>query len=431
MHKVRGLNRSGSHFVQQAGRPSDVLILGGGVIGLACAYYLLKSGRGVTVLEQAAIGSGSSHGNCGTITPSHLPLAAPGQVAQAMTWMFSPDAPLLVRPTLDPTRIAWLVKFASRCNARDFREVMERRVPLLLHSRALLEQLVRGDDLDCEFESSGTLYVFRDPTKLEVARRLLPVLRELGLEVRELDGPATEAFEPALLPGVAGAFHNPGDARLRPDRLVSELARRVRELGGTLVERCPVNGLVTADGRTTAVATGHGEYSAQDVVLALGAWSPMLARQAGVNLPIQPGKGYSITYERPRLAPKIPVVLKEAGVCVTAWDSGYRLGSTMEFAGYDDSLNPARLAALERGAAAYLREPLGPAVVEQWQGWRPMTYDELPVIGRAPALENLWLATGHGMLGVTMAAATGLLISEMVGGKRPSLDPAPYSPARF
>lgn len=410
---------------------ADVLVLGAGVIGLACAYYLLKSGRAVTVLEQDRVGGGSSHGNCGTITPSHLPLAAPGQVRQALLGMLDADSPLLIRPTADPARLAWLLRFAARCNAEDFRTVMQRRVPMLLQSRLMLEQLVRDEALDCEFESSGTLYVFRDAAKLEQARAHLPLLRNFGCKVRELDGRAAEVFEPALLPGVAGALHNPGDARLRPDRLVTELLRRVRELGGHVIEHSPISRLDTEGGRITAVVAGDTKWTASDAVMALGAWSPQLARTVGLRLPIQPGKGYSITYTRPALAPTIPVVLKEAGVCVTAWDSGYRLGSTMEFAGYDTSLNPQRLAALERGAAKYLHEPIGPQVVERWQGWRPMTYDELPIIGRAPLLKNLWLATGHGMLGVTLAAITGALVAELIGGKTPRLDPTPFSAARF
>jgi D-amino-acid dehydrogenase len=165
-------------------------------------------------------------------------------------------------------------------------------------------------------------------------------------------------------------------------------------------------------------------------VLALGAWSPALARGLDLRVPIQPGKGYSITYTRPARAPVIPLTLKEASVCVTAWESGYRLGSTMEFAGYDTSLNRTRLDALRRGAAEYLHEPEGPAVVEEWFGWRPMTPDDLPMIGRAPGTDNLVLATGHGMLGVSLSAITGLLVSEVVAGTPPSLDLAPYAAAR-
>ncbi|MGH8174449.1 MAG: NAD(P)/FAD-dependent oxidoreductase, partial [Rhodanobacteraceae bacterium] len=163
----------------------------------------------------------------------------------------------------------------------------------------------------------------------------------------------------------------------------------------------------------------------------LGAWTPPLARQLGLRVPIQPGKGYSITYSRPAICPSMPLVLKERSVCVTAWSSGYRLGSTMEFAGYDSSMNRRRLDALRRGAREYLLDPEGAEVIEEWYGWRPMTPDDLPVLGRAPGIDNLVLATGHGMLGVSMSAITGLLVSELIAGAPPSIDLSPYSIARF
>ena len=156
-----------------------------------------------------------------------------------------------------------------------------------------------------------------------------------------------------------------------------------------------------------------------------------MARQIGLRLPIQPGKGYSITYARPRHAPAVPLVLEERSVCVTAWGSGYRLGSTMEFSGYDSTLNAARLAALRRGAAEYLEEPEGPVMEEQWYGWRPMTYDDLPVIGRAARYGNLTLATGHGMLGMSLSAITAQLVTDLLSGRTARLDMAPLSPRRF
>jgi len=205
----------------------------------------------------------------------------------------------------------------------------------------------------------------------------------------------------------------------------------VRAAGGVIHEHTAVAGLRTDGGRILAVNTSQGEFTAAEVVYALGAWSPQLAKTVGLKLPIQPGKGYSITFRRPELAPAIPLVLKERSVCVTAWPSGYRLGSTMEFAGYDRSLNRTRLDALKRGAAEYLREPLGPAVEEEWYGWRPMTPDDLPIIGRVPALANLALATGHGMLGVSLSAITGQLVSELLCGRPPSFDLAPFAATRF
>jgi D-amino-acid dehydrogenase len=146
---------------------------------------------------------------------------------------------------------------------------------------------------------------------------------------------------------------------------------------------------------------------------------------------MQPGKGYSITYARPSLAPRHPLVLQERSVCVTTWEDGYRLGSTMEFSGYDASLNPRRLGALERGAREYLREPLGPSKREEWFGWRPMTFDDLPIIGRVPGSAPLWLATGHGMLGVSMSVATAELVADLVTGRPPRIDPSPFRLERF
>ncbi|HJU25627.1 MAG TPA: FAD-dependent oxidoreductase, partial [Rhodanobacteraceae bacterium] len=166
-------------------------------------------------------------------------------------------------------------------------------------------------------------------------------------------------------------------------------------------------------------------------VLALGAWSPRVARQLGMRLPIQPGKGYSITTSRPDPAPQRPLVLREPGVCVTTWPSGFRLGSTMEFAGYDDTLNRTRLEALRRGARAYLHAPFGDEVQEEWWGWRPMCVDEVPLIGTTNRWRNLVLATGHGMMGVSMSAATGELVAALMGGGEPAIDPLPYSPSRF
>ncbi|HUP92210.1 MAG TPA: FAD-dependent oxidoreductase [Solimonas sp.] len=410
----------------------DVLILGGGVVGLACAQALLAEGRSVTVLEARSAGSGASHGNCGTITPSHAPpLAAPGQVAIALRSLLHGDAPLHIKPRLDPALFAWLLRFAARCNSRDHATGMRAKAALLNSSRQLLAELIREHRLDCEFAESGTLYVYRDRAACERAARLAEPLRALGIPMQVLDGASARRMEPALNDSIAGALHFPLDARLRPDRLVAELARIVRAAGGRIVEHTAVTGFSVSGERVTQARTAAGDFAGREVVLALGAWSPQLGAGLGLKLPIQPGKGYSITYTRPRIWPRIPVTLRERSVCVTGWDSGFRLGSTMEFAGYDTSLNRTRLDALTRAAREYLVEPAGPELVEEWYGWRPMVYDDLPLIGRTARLSNLWLATGHGMLGVSNAAGTARMLADLVAGRAPMLDPRPYSPARF
>jgi D-amino-acid dehydrogenase len=411
---------------------ADVLILGGGVIGLACAHYLLAEGRSVRVLEQGRIGGGASHGNCGTITPSHAPpLAAPGMIGQAMRWMLSPSAPLYIKPRWDPALMRWLRTAAGRCNPRDWRASGLAKGAMLKHSRALIEELVTSRSLDCGFEPGGFHYVFRRARALEKQKRDLPLLAELGIEAQVFDAAALAADEPALHPGMAGSLFFPGDAQLRPERYTAELARLVRAAGGVIEEGVRVTGLQRGRHGIEAVQTTEGRHRAGKVLVALGAWSPEFERMIRMPIPIQPGKGYSITYERPALAPRRPLVLKERSVCVTAWADGYRLGSTMEFSGYDDRLNRTRLDALERGAAEYLQQPVGPVKREEWCGWRPMTPDDLPLIGRVPGNNNLWLATGHGMMGMGMSAGTGRLVADLVCGREPAIDPAPYAPARF
>ena len=410
---------------------ADALVIGAGVIGLATAIELLQAGRSVRVVDAGRIGGGSSHGNCGTITPSHsAPLAEPGRIARALRWLCTPDAPFYVRPRIDPALWGWFARFSARCNARDWRGGMRDKAALLQASRALLQERVERHGLECEFLASGTDYVFRDERALEHFAAELDALSELGIDSERIAGDAYLREETSLLPGVVGAVRFPGDARLRPDRYVAELARVCRELGGEIVEHCAVD-RVDFENASVRVHAGGQTFVANDVVLAAGSWSPLLARDFGLRIPIQPGKGYSITYDRPATVPQRPLVLFERSVCVTEWDSGFRLGSTMEFSGYDRSLNRRRLDALERGAAEYLREPVGPVRREEWFGWRPMTWDDLPLIGPVPGRRGAWIATGHGMLGVSMSMATAVLLGDLMLGREAILDPRPYRPERF
>lgn len=412
----------------------DVVVVGAGVIGLSCALALLEAGRGVRVIDAGRIGGGSSHGNCGTITPSHAPpLAAPGVVLRALRWMLTPDAPLYVPPRLDPMLWRWLWRFAGRCNLRDWRVSARAKAALLGDSRARLGEWIARHSIDCGFVESGEDYVFRDARAFSHGQQELPLLRELGIHVDVVEGPRYEALEPAMKPGVAGAIRFSGDAMLRPDRYLSELARLVRQHGGTIDEHRPLLGMDAGRGGPV-LRTAAGDLHARHAVIAAGAWSPRLAR--AIALPalaraMQPGKGYSITYSKPALVPRRPLVLRERAVCVTAWGDAFRLGSTMEFSGFDERLNTRRLAALERGAAEYLHQPVGTQVRERWYGWRPMSCDDIPIIGAVPGRDGVWLATGHGMMGMGMSAGTGQLVADLLGGRAPAIDPAPYGPGRL
>ncbi|MGN6728688.1 MAG: NAD(P)/FAD-dependent oxidoreductase [Rhodanobacteraceae bacterium] len=410
----------------------DVLVLGGGVIGLSCALALRRAGASVRVLEQAVPGHGASHGNCGTLTPSHaIPLSVPGVRWKALRWMLKRDAPLYVNPRPDLERWRWLLGFARRCRLDDAQRAALARCAILQRSHALLPQWLAEEGIDCDYAKRGTLYVYRDARALQADRGDMDWLHELGLAANELDAETVLGMEPALKPGVAGGVLHPDDAQLRPDRLVEGLARRVRERGVVIETETHIDGFTCANHAITTVRTSRGDFSGGRIVFALGAWSPRIASQLQMRLPMQPGKGYSITTSRPDPCPRAALVLREAGVCVTAWESGFRLGSTMEFSGYDTTFNRTRLDALRRGARTYLRVPFGDHTQEEWWGWRPMCVDEVPLIGPAGRWSNLLLATGHGMLGVSMSAATGELITTQITGARTMIDPAPYAPARF
>lgn len=413
---------------------ADVVVVGAGVIGLACGLALAERGRSVRILDAGPVGGGSSHGNCGTLTPSHsLPLAAPGQVGRALRWMLTPDAPLYLKPRFDPALWSWLLRFAARCNHGAMMRSGAARAALLQSSRAAFPGWLANHGIECEFAEDGTDHVFRDARALEAFQPELAALAELGIRSEVIDGPAYLRDEPALRDGVAGVVRYPDDASLRPDRYVAGMARALRDAGGEIVEHCEVRA-ITGEGDGLRIDTSSGVHHGRDVVLAAGAWSPRLARALRVPLldrVMQPGKGYSITYDRPALAPRRPLTLQERSVCVSTWGSGYRLGSTMEFSGFDTSRNPRRLAALERAAREYLHEGVGPVKHEEWFGWRPMTVDDVPVIGAIPGRRRQWLATGHGMLGVSMSIATAQLVADLVVGSAPALDPAPYRLERF
>jgi D-amino-acid dehydrogenase len=410
-----------------------VVVVGGGVIGAACAHFLQRSGWTVTVLDQGGFGKGCSHANCGFVCPSHvLPLAAPGAAREAIKALLRPNAPLSIKPQFDPALWFWLYHFARRCNHRDMMEAGHAIQALLNSSRPLYQQLVEEERLDCEWETRGLLFVIQSRPAMEHFAATDQLLTDsFGVTARHFDGDAVAALEPALKPGLAGGWLYETDAHLRPDKLMSSWRRRLEDLGVTVREGCAVRSIAREKGRARAVLTTQGEIGADAFIVATGALTPLLGRDLSCRIPIQPGKGYSITMARPRRCPSIPLIFEEHRVAVTPMKSAYRLGSTMEFAGYDTTLNRRRLDLLREGARHYLHEPFGEPVEEEWFGWRPMTYDGKPIIDRCPAMANVWIAAGHNMLGLSMAPATGKLVTELVDGRPPHIDPAPYSLKRF
>ena len=408
-----------------------VVVIGGGVVGTATALSLADRGFAVEVLEAGTIGGGCSRGNCGYLCPSHVrPLAVPGAVRHAIAAWLGGSGALRIAPRFDLTLWRWLLSFARRCRSDHAAESARGRHALLRSSRDLYRRLEeRG--FDGELEETGLLLVYRSPREFDAHGKTAALLaEEFSIPTEPFAGDALNDFEPSLQPGLAGGWWYPEDAQLHPERVLSSLRSIATAAGVQFTEECPVHRLHVEGERIVAVETAFGDRQADQFVLAAGSLTPRLTAEIGLRLPIQPGKGYSITMAPPRTVPQRPMVFEDHHVAVTPFRDTFRLGSTMEFAGYDRSLSPDRIALLRRSAAAHLIDPGGEAI-EEWWGWRPMTPDDLPCLGRAPAVKNLHVAAGNGMIGLSTAPATGELIAELIAGEKPHLDPRPYALDRF
>ena len=417
---------------QASDRHSDVLIIGGGVIGLACAYYLARDGQTVRILEKGRMGSGASHGNCGLLFFSDLPpLCAPGAIRQELVKTLKGTSSLYVKPRPDPLLAVWLLRFAAHCTASHRTQAIKARESLLGLSEALFDDLWRDETLACDHDRAGILLAFTDPAALAGYAHTNRLLEPFDLAATYLGADAAHALEPALSHRVCGGWHHRLDSHLRPESLMAAWSDAIAQKGVMMVENCPMSSFDIRGTTIAAVRTPHGRFTADRFVLAAGVWSSDVLHQLNVRIPVVPGKGYSITMDRPAVCPRIPCYLYERNVVVTPWASGYRLGGTMEFSGYNDRLDARRLDNLAQSAARYLRTPMGRRVVERWTGLRPMCVDDLPIIDRAPGTANLLIATGHGMLGLTTATGTGRLIADMVMERPPGIDPTPFSIRRF
>ncbi len=413
-------------------RHSDVFVIGGGIIGLASAYYLAKKGKSVRLVEQDSIGAGASHGNCGLIFTSHLiPLCAPGTIRQEIKRMFRRTSPLYVRLAPDIKRFMWFLNFARKCNPGHMALAIRAREKILKNSKSLFRTLFREEQLECDWEEKGVLLVFKTQSEMQKYVQTNDQLKPFGFDAVPLVGAELFSLEPALRKDVYGAWFHKTDSHLRPDKLLPAWQQVLLKMGVAVEENCRLAALVSEGNRILKAETARGDYTADNYVLATGAWTPQITRGLGLNLPIQPGKGYSITTARSAGTPEIPCYFYEKNVVATPWKSGFRLGGTMEFSGFNSDILSRRIQNLRSASRVYLREPIEEPIIEEWVGMRPMVYDDLPIIGRAPNQLNLVIAAGHGMSGISMATSTGKLVSEIITGCAPHIDPTAFSVNRF
>jgi D-amino-acid dehydrogenase len=410
----------------------SVLVIGGGVIGVCSAYYLAKDGWDVTVVEKGEVSSGSSYGNAGLVVPSHsIPIAAPGVWVKGLKWMRNPESPFYIKPRLDPGLARWLWSFRAACTT----ERVDRAIPVLRdlnrESLRLYRQLADIEGFDFGFEDNGVLMVFRSRENFEEARREAEHLERFDIEAKILDDAGARAVEPAVAPGLVGAVHMTEDAHLIPDRFVTGLAGVAEGLGVKVLRNTEVLGLRREGRRVVAVETTRGDFEPAEVVVAAGAWSPQLVRQLGVRLPIQPAKGYSVTWRRPATAPRVPLMLGEVRASITPMGETLRVGGTLELAGMDLSINRRRVSALVRAASHYLVGADQLETLEVWRGLRPVTPDGLPALGRPAHLDNVTLAAGHAMVGMSLGPVSGKLVAQLVARETPFADISLFAPGRF
>ncbi|MDJ0749350.1 MAG: FAD-dependent oxidoreductase [Woeseiaceae bacterium] len=410
-----------------------VIVVGAGHIGIACAHYLHAEGHDVTVVDRGSIGGACSSSNCGFIVPSHvLPLTTPNALAAGLTSVFRPRAAFRVKPQLRPALLRWMLEFARRCNRRDMLAAGATLHALLEASAAEYRGLLQDPTLDSEWQSSGMLFVFAtDKGLAEFGETDSLLTSEFGLSAKHIGGDALVEFEPALLDGLAGAWFYEDDSHLRPDRLNASWATRLARDGVRFIEDCCLESVDRNGTQIAGLDTSTGHLEAEHYVFATGAWSGRLASDLDCRIPIEPGKGYSVTMTCPDAMPSRPMLMPEKHIGVTPFEDGYRIASMMEFAGFDTSIPDFRIQQLQDSARPYLRDPVGPEIVETWYGWRPMTWDSLPVVGRVPGFDNALLATGHNMLGLSLAPVTGKLIADLVAERPTDLPLEAVSPTRF
>ena len=422
-------------------------IIGGGIIGLSTAFYLRESGWEVTLLEKGDLSDNCSFGNMGYLSPSHfVPLAAPGMIAKGLLWMFDVKSPFYVRPSLRWDMMDWGLKFMRHATEAHVRRSARPLRDLLLLSRDLMAGWHQSGLMSFEYEQKGCIMYYQTPQAEKEELENAKAAMDLGLTVEILSREQAQALEPETRPDVRGGVWFKDDAHLYPNALMRQLTELLEKRGVTILRHTPVTGVVREHGKIQAVSSGQQRFEADLFVLAAGSWSPALAKQMGEYLPLMPGKGYSMTVDHPAVSLKIPCIFLEAKVAMTPWATRLRIGSTMEIGPINDRILFPRvqgiLESVPRFMPGYLDDPVFRNLADPkqlrvhlrekvWFGFRPVSPDGLPYIGRAKRNPNLLMATGHAMLGLSMGAATGKLLAEMANGERTSIAVEAFDPGRF
>ncbi|HJY13851.1 MAG TPA: FAD-dependent oxidoreductase [Flavobacterium sp.] len=402
-----------------------VSIIGGGIIGLCSAYYLAKDGFEVTIFDQSEMNDGCSYGNAGMIVPSHIiPLAQPGMIAQGMKWMFDSKSPFYVKPRLNADLIKWGLQFYKHANEKHVAKAMPALRDLSLLSKELYQDFAKENN-SFFYEEKGLLMLYKTE---KVGHEMFLEGREaekLGLKVDYLSAEAVAKLEKGTKTNVLGGVHYTGDAHLYPQKFMQFIKQKLARLNVEILSGTTVQDFVFDQNKITKIVTSKGAFTTDEVVLAAGSWSPSLAKKLGISVSILPGKGYSFTLKDKNHKPSIPSILCEGKVAVTPMNTDIRFGGTMEITHTGDTqINKNRLQGIVNSINEFYpeMEVAMPETEDTWFGFRPCTPSGMPIINRSKKVVNLTFATGHAMMGLSLAPATGKIITEIISGKTTSVD---------
>ncbi len=415
-------------------------IIGGGLIGLFSAYYLKKNGHEVVIIEQSSGQDGCSYGNAGMVVPSHfIPLAVPGMIEKGIRWMFDSESPFYVKPRLNLDLLSWGMKFYKAANKKQVEMAMPALRDISLLSKALYQELAQKEGFDFSFEEKGLMMLCKNEHTLEEEVEVAEKANQLGIRAKVLSLEELHQLEPEVRPEVAGAVFYEGDAHLYPNLLLAKIKEYLLQNGVEFLYHSEVSGVTISENKVESLAVkkedGIKNIAIDSLVIATGSWSQAMAKQLGINMPMQAGKGYSITVEQKEGKKlNIPSILLEARVAITPMSERLiRFGGTMEIGGINDHINMNRVKGIIKSVPNFFPDYRleMPQKEEVWYGLRPCSPDGLPYIGRASRLSNVVIATGHAMMGLSLAPGTGHLVQQLVDNQATSLDLKLYNPERY
>ena len=399
--------------------------MGGGIIGLCSAYYLAKEDAKVTVIDKSDMMDGCSYGNAGMIVPSHIiPMAQPGVIHQGIKWMFNAKSPFYIKPALSIDLLSWLIQFYKNSNQEHINKSMVPLRNLSFFSKELYQELANATT-KFGYQEKGLLMLYNTEKVGEEEIKIGEIAKKMGIKVDFLNQQEVATLENGLKVNALGAVHYKSDAHLSPNHFMAFLKNELNEMGVKMISNCYLRDFKVSEGKIDEIKTNLGIFNADEFVIATGSWSVEIAKKLGIKLYILPGKGYSFNVENLTVKPTIPSILCEGKVAVTPLGEAVRFGGTLEITNTKDTkINKNRLQGIvEKVNAFYPEINVGiPETEKVWLGYRPCTPTGLPIIEKSKKIKNLTITAGHAMMGLSLAPASGKLVSELVIGKKPSVD---------